>query len=304
MLSSYLSPSSSHSHVLRLLQTTRSARTASIQALHMQYQRMLPPPQLPERESYHDIPGAFPGHARHPTRHDSVTRRRSSRCRSRSRSPPRPDDPGEIGILPYPKPDHGEISIQPYPQPPPKHDHGETSIQPYPKPHPKHDHDEISIQPYPKPHHEPDHGEISILPYPKPHPKPDPQPQGRRLFCVYARDLQTHPRLPLTDNFKEGGNNMCPFCHAHAPMRPGKAWEIITNNCDCEGRPERRVFLVKNRFVIKCHKEGQGFACILCARFKESDTVCRELGALMDHLWREHTSQELEKDDDVFEIDE
>lgn len=97
---------------------------------------------------------------------------------------------------------------------------------------------------------------------------------------------------------------MCPFCHAHAPMRPGKAWEIITNNCDREGRPERRVFLVKNRFVIKCHREGQGFACVLCARFKESDTVCRELGALMDHLWREHTSQELEKDDDVFEIDE
>ncbi|KAH7406101.1 hypothetical protein DE146DRAFT_433718 [Phaeosphaeria sp. MPI-PUGE-AT-0046c] len=255
MLSTYLSPSSSHSHVLRLLQTTRSARMASIQALHMQYQRMLPSTQIPEREHHHDIPGAFPVPPRHPARHDSVTRRHNSRCRSRSRSPPPANDPGEISVLPYPKPDHGEVSI---------------------------------------------------LPYPKPRPKTEPLPQshGNRLFCVYARDLQNHPRLPLTDNFKEGGNNMCPFCHAHTPMRPGKAWEIIANGCNSEGGPERRVFLVKNRFVIKCHRGGQGFACVLCARFKESDTVCRELGALMDHLWREHTSQELEKDDDIFEIDE
>lgn len=255
MLSTYLSSTSSHSHRLRLLQTTRAARIASIEALHMQYQRMLQSTQVPERDHQHSIPGAFPVPSHHPTRHDSVTRRRSPRCRSRSRSPPPANDPGEISILPYPKPDHGDVSILPYPKP-------------------------------------------------QPRPEPLPQPHGNRLFCVYARDLQNHPRLPLTDNFKEGGNNMCPFCHAHAPMRPGKAWELIANGCNAEGRQERRVFLVKNRFVIKCHREGQGFACVLCARFKESDTVCRELEALMDHLWREHTSQELEKDDDIFEIDE
>jgi len=96
---------------------------------------------------------------------------------------------------------------------------------------------------------------------------------------------------------------MCPFCHAHIFMRPGKAWEIITDGCKENGGHKRRVFLVNNRFVVKCHREGAGFACVLCARFRESDTVCREVGALMEHLWKDHTAEELEKDDDVFEID-
>jgi hypothetical protein len=97
---------------------------------------------------------------------------------------------------------------------------------------------------------------------------------------------------------------LCPFCRTHISTRPGKAWEIITDGRKGGDGYKRRIFLVKNRFVIKCHREGTGFACILCARFKESDTVCREIGALMDHLWREHTSEELEKDDDILEIDE
>jgi hypothetical protein len=55
---------------------------------------------------------------------------------------------------------------------------------------------------------------------------------------------------------------------------------------------------------VKCHREGVGFACVLCARFKDSDTTCRDVALLMEHLWKDHTGQELEKDDDVFEIDE
>jgi hypothetical protein len=94
---------------------------------------------------------------------------------------------------------------------------------------------------------------------------------------------------------------LCPFCRTHIATRPGKAWEIIADGCK---GAKRRVFLVKNRFVIKCHREGTGFACVLCARFKESDTVCRDIGLLMDHMWKEHTGEELEKDDDIFEIDE
>jgi hypothetical protein len=70
-----------------------------------------------------------------------------------------------------------------------------------------------------------------------------------------------------------------------------------------EDRHRRRVFLVKNRFVIKSHREGAGFACVLCATFRQSDTVCREVGALMEHLWKDHTGEELEKDDDIFEVD-
>jgi hypothetical protein len=239
MLSTYLSPSSSHSHLARLIQTTRSARLASIQALHMQYQRMLPL----QPDPYPAIPGAFPLPSGNMHRHDSVTRRPSTRHRSRSRSesPKGPKDPGEI------------------------------TIQPYPLPHRK--------------------------------PSPRPYQHGNKLFCVYARDLQHHARLPLTDNYKEGGNNMCPYCHSHISTRPGKAWEIVSHG-NHEDRHRRRVFLVKNRFVIKSHREGAGFACVLCARFKESDTACKEVGALMEHLWKDHTSEELEKDDDIFEVDE
>jgi hypothetical protein len=240
MLSTYLAPSSSHSHLLRLIQTTRSTRAASIQALHMQYQRMLPSmsPSIPD--AHRTVPRANPTPPGNVPRHDSVTRRPRSGSRNRSRSS-------------SPAKDHGEITIQPYPNPP---------------------------------------------------LEPQPHPHGNKLFCVYSRDLQSHSRLPLTDNYKAGGDNLCPFCRTHIPIRPGKAWEIITEGYKGGDRHKRRTFLVKNRFVIKCHREGAGFACVLCARFKESDTVCRETEALMDHLWKEHTSEELEKDDDIFEVHE
>lgn len=278
MLSTYTTPSSSHSHLVRLIQTTRTARMASIQALHMQYLRMLQPPEPLIPDPYRNVPGAFPDPPAHMPRHDSVTRRPSSRprVRSRSKSPKKPADDGEFTIQPYPNPNR-----QPSSRP-----RGRSRSRSPAKPN--HDR-EFSIQPYPNPPRR---------------PSPKPPAPSRRLFCVYARDLQDHPRLPLTDSYKEGGDNMCPFCHAHTATRPGKAWEIIADNCRRGHERKRRVFLVKNRFVIKCHREGQGFACVLCARFKESDTVCREIGALMEHLWREHSSDELEKDCDIFEIDE
>lgn len=287
MLSTYLAPSSSHSHLLRLIQTTRSTRAASIQALHMQYQRMLPPisPNIPD--AHRTVPGAYPTPPGNMPRHDSVTRRPRSRSRNRSRSSSPAKDDGEIRIQPYPskKPteDDGEFRIQPYPS---NKDDGEIRIQPYPNNSPTKDHKKVTIQPYPTP---------PIKPHAPPHP------HSHRLFCVYARDLQNHSRLPLTDNYKEGGDNRCPYCRTHIATRPGKAWEIIADGCK---GAKRRVFLVKNRFVIKCHREGTGFACVLCARFKESDTVCRDVGLLMDHMWKEHSGEELEKDDDIFEIDE
>jgi hypothetical protein len=287
MLSTYLAPSSSHSHLLRLIQTTRSTRAASIQALHMQYQRMLPPisPNMPD--AHRPVPGAYPALPGNMPRHDSVTRKPRSRSRNRSRSSSPAKDDGEIRTQPYPSnratEEDGEIRIQPYPN---NKDDWEIRIQPYPNNSPTKDHKKVTIQPYPTP---------PIKPHAPPHP------HSNVLFCVYARDLQNHSRLPLTDNYKEGGDNRCPYCRTHIATRPGKAWEIIADGCK---GTKRRVFLVKNRFVIKCHREGTGFACVLCARFKESDTVCRDIGLLMDHMWKEHTGEELEKDDDIFEIDE
>ena len=63
--------------------------------------------------------------------------------------------------------------------------------------------------------------------------------------------------------------------------------------------PKRTRFLVRNAFVVKCHREGGGFACALCARWGEADTVCQSVGALMEHLWREHSCGDLERDEDI-----
>jgi hypothetical protein len=294
MLSTYLSPSSSHSHLLRLIQTTRSARMASIQALHMQYQRMLETSSPSNPDPYRSIPGAYPMPSDPRPRHDSMTGRPEPKPRRGSRCDSPVNDPGEITVQPYPKP-------QPKPTPP-----DDITIQPYPRPKPKPTPpDEITIQPYPVPRPKPKiPGEVTIQPYPTPRPRPTtPQWYNNKLFCLYARDLQKDPRLPLTNNYKACGDNMCPFCHAYANVRPGKAWEIVADSGNKHDHKRHR-FLIKNRFVIKCHRQGAGFACVLCARFKESDTVCRDVGALMEHLWRDHTKEDLEKDDDVFEIDE
>lgn len=63
--------------------------------------------------------------------------------------------------------------------------------------------------------------------------------------------------------------------------------------------PGRKAFLVRNEFVVKCHRVGGGFACALCAKYGEADTVCRDVGGLMEHLWREHSCGDLERDGDI-----
>lgn len=237
LLSTYLTPSSSHSHLVRLIQTTRTTRAASIQALNLQYKRLLP--TVPPKRLPH-IPGAFPlphgDHEGHqPARRYKPKPRRTRRGSSSSSS---------------------------------------------------------------------DSSSASGAPKLRPRPKPTPQPHTNRLFCIYARDLQRDPHLPLTDNYKAGGDNMCPYCHSYIATKPGKAWEIIVDsgkNFDEHTKMLSRTFRVQNRFVIKCHRETGGFACVLCARFRASDTVCREIGALMEHLWKEHSSEDMGRDEDIVE---
>ncbi|KAF2132325.1 hypothetical protein P153DRAFT_383213 [Dothidotthia symphoricarpi CBS 119687] len=236
MLSTYILPS--HTHLARLVQTTRSARVAAIQALKMQYQRIHVHVQPEKPEVHRPMPGAFPlpTHAPRPHEPSTNTGNRKPKRKARSRSS---DSSGSAQTL-------------------------------------------------------------------IPRSKPKPHPHANKLFCVYARDLQGDLQLPLVDNYKTGGNNKCPFCHAHASIRPGKAWEVVMNDRkkhDKHGRGALRKFMVGTRFVIKCHREWGGFACVLCAQFKEADTVCRGVEALVEHLWREHTGEELAKEEDIAEVD-
>ncbi|KAJ4384220.1 hypothetical protein N0V86_001067 [Didymella sp. IMI 355093] len=146
------------------------------------------------------------------------------------------------------------------------------------------------LKPTPRPEPKP-------APPPAPRPAPKPNPNLTKLFCRYALDLQDDSHLPLSPNFDTNGNRRCPRCRTFVPVRPNKAWEVIMIN---RGRhPRRMKFLVRNEFVVKCHRVGGGFACVLCAKYGEADTVCRDVGDLMEHLWREHTCGDLERDEDI-----
>ncbi|KAF1958606.1 hypothetical protein CC80DRAFT_15332 [Byssothecium circinans] len=123
---------------------------------------------------------------------------------------------------------------------------------------------------------------------------------SRHLFCIYAHNLQHTPSLPLSDNFKPGGDNRCPSCNFHIPVLPTRAWEIMKH--DERKTDVERIFLLGTRFVAKSHRDGGGYACVLCSKFRDADTVCNEVSALVDHIWKEHTCAELEQDGSIYEV--
>ena len=119
------------------------------------------------------------------------------------------------------------------------------------------------------------------------------------LYCAYARDLQKFPDQPLADAYRADGDGRCPYCR-FISTRPGKAWEIVKE--DEKDRDSERVFLVQQRFIVKCHREGGGFACVICSRCRERDTVTQTARDLVDHSWKELTCKELGEDEDIVEI--
>ncbi|KAF2643138.1 hypothetical protein P280DRAFT_467214 [Massarina eburnea CBS 473.64] len=155
----------------------------------------------------------------------------------------------------------------------------------------------------------PDDPEMHILPAPPgafPSSTPDqirehePGKPSRHLFCIYAHNLQKTPSLPLNDRFQKGGNNKCPFCDFHIPVLPTKAWEIIKQD---DKEPDTdRVFLVGTRFLVKSHREGGGYACVLCRKYRDADTRCKEVQTLVDHLWKDHACAGLAGDEDIKEV--
>jgi hypothetical protein len=119
------------------------------------------------------------------------------------------------------------------------------------------------------------------------------------LYCAYARDLQKFSDQPLADAYQVDGDGRCPYCKFISTRR-GKAWEIVKE--DEENRDMERVFLLQQRFIVKCHREGGGFACLICSRFSTTDTVTQDARDLVDHLWREHTCRELREQEDITEV--
>jgi hypothetical protein len=108
-----------------------------------------------------------------------------------------------------------------------------------------------------------------------------------------------------------GGSNRCPECSTYVVIERGRAWKIVkevvhevvsTRDYD-EEQIEERTYLLSNRFVIKCHRERAGFACVLCARFRDRDTIVASAQGLVRHVWRKHDVSEYEVEPDIREIE-
>jgi hypothetical protein len=61
------------------------------------------------------------------------------------------------------------------------------------------------------------------------------------------------------------------------------------------------TFLLSNRFIVKCHREGGGYACYLCYRRRGIDTLCRGMESLVNHVMDKHDIAEYESDPDIRE---
>lgn len=132
------------------------------------------------------------------------------------------------------------------------------------------------------------------------------------LFCRLAEDLQRSDR-PLGRRVLENG---CPDCGALVRMDDddGRPWLVVKEVVkDRVSRPvdegmevveyvEERRYEVTERFLMKCHREGRGFACWLCYRSREEDTLCKGVDGLVRHLGEEHGVKEMEREVDLRDV--
>jgi len=128
------------------------------------------------------------------------------------------------------------------------------------------------------------------------------------LFCSYATSLQKFDE-PLHSNFTRDGSLACPGCGTRIAIQPSRSWRIdkeLVHEKKNEGRfenerIEERTYFVSNRFIVKCHRPGAGFACILCFKYRDSDTLCENTQRFINHIWKKHSYAEYEADGDIEE---
>lgn len=129
------------------------------------------------------------------------------------------------------------------------------------------------------------------------------------LFCKYSYELQRDGRQPLEAAFLPGGSNDCRACGALLEVEQGRAWkvnrEVVREKVSTpeydEEIVEDRTYLINNRFIIKCHRGAGGFACVLCARYRDKDTLLESPAGLVRHVWQKHEVEEYQ-DPDIREI--
>ncbi|KAF9775792.1 hypothetical protein IL306_006077 [Fusarium sp. DS 682] len=128
------------------------------------------------------------------------------------------------------------------------------------------------------------------------------------LYCRYALDLQYIPERPLSSAFAPRGECLCPVCDVFIDVEADDGWAIgktasrvITEQGYKREIDEELEFHISPRFVIKCHTPEGEFACVLCSRFRDGDVLCPTADTLINHIGREHTVAEMEREPD-FEV--
>lgn len=123
------------------------------------------------------------------------------------------------------------------------------------------------------------------------------------LFCRYAEELQRSSRPVVGDG--------CPSCGAVMRLdADGRPWgvvkevvrERVASGKEVVEYVEDRRYVVGSRFLFKCHRERTGFACWLCYRFREGDTLCKGVESLVKHLGEMHSVGELEREGDLRDV--
>jgi hypothetical protein len=126
------------------------------------------------------------------------------------------------------------------------------------------------------------------------------------LYCRYAERLQ-QTGAPLDDNFSMDSSCACPQCGTKISIQPGRAWRIdkeLVHEQSSSGKYreehiEERTYYINNRFIVKCHREKAGFGCLLCFRYRDSDTLCETIQRFVNHIWKKHSVAEYEAEPDI-----
>ncbi|KAM7187099.1 hypothetical protein V8F33_011433 [Rhypophila sp. PSN 637] len=166
----------------------------------------------------------------------------------------------------------------------------------------------------------------------------DPEEEYQKsgpLFCVYAKDLQQNPHMRLDEAIFFSSSPGCPACGGCIPANTARQVTVggghiidkevvVTERVTRRGsmavtvggapvpvtelvkRFEDRAYLLTPRFVAKCHRpgaergsNGKGYACYLCFRNRERDTLLKTVRGLVGHVRDKHDVGEYEDEADI-----
>ncbi|KAK4211322.1 hypothetical protein QBC37DRAFT_442189 [Rhypophila decipiens] len=166
----------------------------------------------------------------------------------------------------------------------------------------------------------------------------DPEEEYQKsgpLFCLYAKDLQQNPHMRLDEALFFPSSPGCPACGGCIPANTARQVTVggghiidkevvVTERVTRRGsmavtvggapapvtelvkRFEDRAYLLTPRFVAKCHRpgaergsNGKGYACYLCFRNRERDTLLRTVRGLVGHVRDKHDVGEYEDEVDI-----